>query len=114
VLTGAKRLKGEQVFGCSILDSIKMILEMPYESFVKIYSSTSQRALLFTGTSTGRSPMVAVRIAPIKPALVCLHGLEPKQVDKLAIKIADSQGIPLLVTKYNLDKLKSKLGKFTV
>jgi len=58
--------------------------------------------------------MVAVRIAPIKPALVCLHGLEPKQVDKLAIKIADSQGIPLLVTKYNLDKLKSKLGKFTV
>lgn len=114
VIAGSKRLKSEQIFGCSILDSVKLILEMPYESFVKIYSSTSQRALLFTGTSTGRSPMVAVRIAPIKPALVCLHGLEPNQVDKLAVKIADSQGLPLLVTTYNLEKLKSKLEKFTV
>ena len=113
-LTGAKKLEQTQIFGCTVLDSVKIILELPYESFVKIYSTTSQRALLFTNTSTGRSPMVAVRIAPIKPALVCLHGLAPEQVDKLAVKIADAEGIPLLVTKLGLDKVKEKVEGFKV
>ncbi|MFA4946584.1 MAG: transcriptional regulator [Candidatus Micrarchaeia archaeon] len=114
VLTGEKRLESEQIYGCTILDSVKIILEMPYESFVKIYSSTSQRALLFTGTTMGRSPMVAVRIAPIKPALVCLHGLTADKVDKLAIKIAEAEGIPLLVTSASLEKVKEKLAQFKV
>jgi len=101
-----------QLFGCTIIDSIKVILELPYESFVKIYSTTSQRALLFTGTTTGRSPMVAVRIAPIKPAMVVLHELPAEKVDKLAIKIAESEGIPLLVTKLSLDEIKKALKEF--
>jgi len=112
VLSAEERLKDTQVFGCTILDSVKIILELPYESFVKIYSTTSQRALLFTGTTTGRSPMVAVRIAPIKPALVVLHDLPAEKVDKLAIKIADGEGIPLMVTKLGLDEIKKRFKPF--
>ena len=107
-----ENLPKAQLFGCTIIDSVKVILELPYESFVKIYSTTSQRALLFTGTTTGRSPMVAVRIAPIKPAVVVLHDLPEERVDKLAVKIADSEGIPLIVTKLTLDEIKKSLKDF--
>ncbi|NYZ78264.1 helix-turn-helix domain-containing protein [Candidatus Micrarchaeota archaeon] len=111
-LANVRKLEEVQLFGCTILDSLKIILEMPYESFVKIYSTTSQRALLFTRTSTGRSPMVAVRIAPIKPAVIVLHGLEPDKVDKLAIRIAETEGIPLLVTGKSLEEIRKKLEQF--
>lgn len=111
-LANVRKLEEVQLFGCTILDSLKIILELPYESFVKIYSTTSQRALLFTRTSTGRSPMVAVRIAPIKPAVIVLHGLEPNKVDKLAVRIAETEGIPLLVTSKNLEEIKKKLEAF--
>ncbi len=111
-LANVRKLEETQLFGCTILDSLKIILEMPYESFVKIYSTTSQRALLFTRTSTGRSPMVAVRIAPIKPAVIVLHGLEPDKVDKLAVRIAETEGIPLLVTTKSIDEIKKKLEAF--
>ncbi len=100
------------LYGMTVLDSIKIILELPYESFVKIYSSTSQRALLFTGASTGRSPMVAVRLSPIKPAMVILHQISPDKVDKLAVKIAESEGIPLMVTNLSAQEVKKRLEKF--
>ena len=82
-----EKLESIDVFGATILDSLKIILEMPYESFIKVYSTTTQRALIFTQTASGRSPMVAVRVAPIKPAIVVLHDLEPHTVDKLALSI---------------------------
>lgn len=105
ILTGKKKLKQLNVFGCTVIDSLKMILELPYESFIKIYSNTSQRALFFTNVSTGRSPLVAVRVGPIKPALIVLHGLDSKKVDKLAIKIAEAEGIPLLATTMKQGKV---------
>ncbi len=108
-LTGGRKLEDVQLFGCTILDSLKVILELPYESFVKIYSTTNQRALLFTKTSTGRSPMVAIRIAPIKPALVVLHELTAEKVDKLAVRIAENEGIPLLVTQLKLEDVVKKI-----
>jgi len=113
-IINAKFLAGEQaknkmIFGCTILDSIKIILELPYESFMKIYSTTSQRALIFTHVETGRSPMVAVRVSPIKPVVVVLHGVT--KVDKLAVKIAESEGIPLLLTNEDLNVLNESLKK---
>jgi len=103
------KLSQVQLYGCTMIDSIKVILELPYESFMKIYSTTTQRALLFTNVSTGRSPMVAIRVSPIKPALVVLHGLKPDKVDKLAVKIAESEGIPLLLTSMEMPELKTIL-----
>lgn len=108
-VANADKLDSIDVFGATILDSLKIILEMPYESFIKVYSTTTQRALIFTQTAAGRSPMVAVRVAPIKPAIVVLHDLDDKSVDKLAVKIAESEGIPLIVTLKPIEEIKKKL-----
>ena len=89
-----------------------MILELPYESFIKIYSGTSERALVFLHVSTGRSPMIAVRVTPIKPAVIILHDIT--EVDKLAIKIAESEGIPLLTTKMSRDEIRKAAREMTV
>jgi len=109
VVACEEKIGTASVFGCTVLDSLKVILELPYDSFIKVYSTTSQRALLFTRVETGRSPLVAVRIAPIKPTAIILHDIEA--VDKLAIKIAESEGIPLLTTRMPLDDIRKKLGE---
>ena len=53
--------------------------------------------------------MVAIRIAPIKPALVVLHELTADKVDKLAVRIAENEGIPLLVTQLKLEDVVKKV-----
>ncbi len=111
VIAGEAKMQNKTVFGCTIVDSLKVILELPYESFVKVYSNTSQRALLFTRVETGRSPMVAVRVTPIKPAIVILHGVE--EVDKLAVKIAEAEKIPLLVTNIKLEEVNARLAQLS-
>ncbi len=112
IVSGETKLQQSKgVFGCTMLDSLKVILELPYENFVKVYSNTSQRALLFTRVETGRSPMVAVRVTPIKPALIILHDVD--EVDKLAVKIAEAEKIPLLTTKMPLEEVKKKLGELS-
>ena len=109
VVAGEDKLESVHVYGCTIIDSIKVILELPYESFMKVYSTTTQRALLFTNVSTGRSPLVAIRVSPIKPAMVVLAGLKPDKVDKLAVKIAESEGIPLIVTGEDIESVREQL-----
>ena len=59
--------------------------------------------------STGRSPMVVIRVSPMKPTLVVLHGIT--EVDKLAVKIAQKEQIPLLVTKKDIGKIKEELNR---
>lgn len=113
VMCSEEKLASITIFGCSILDSVKIILDLPYESFIKIYSTTTQRALIFTGTSGGRSPLVAVRVAPIKPAVIVLHGLTPEKTDKLAVRIAESEGIPLIVTKMPIEEIKTALKEYS-
>ncbi len=103
------KLDNVHVYGTTIIDSIKVILELPYESFMKVYSTTTQRALLFTNVSTGRSPLVAIRVSPIKPAMVVLLGIKADKVDKLAVKIAESEGIPLIVTTEDLEGVRANL-----
>ena len=69
---------------------------------------TSERALIFTRVSTGRSPMIAVKVAPIKPAVVVIHGT--KRVDPLAIRLAESERIPfILSTLKSVDELMRRL-----
>jgi len=53
--------------------------------------------------------MVVVRVAPIKPKVVVIRGLE--EIDKLAIKIAQVEKIPLLATKLSVDEIKTRLDK---
>lgn len=41
--------------------------------------------------------MIAVRVQGLKPAMVVLHGV--KRLDELAVKIAEKERVPLVVSK---------------
>jgi len=75
---------------------------------------TSERAIVFTNVERGRSPMIAIRVAPIKPAVVILHG--PKRsVDPLAIVLADREHIPLVLSLASyVDEIVEKLRRHSI
>lgn len=93
VLTGEEKL-GQHLFGYTVVDSYKAIVVLSGLDFYRIFGATSERALIFTGVSQGRSPMIAVKISPFKPRVVVLHGLM-KEIDPLAVSLAAHEGIPL-------------------
>jgi len=93
-----EHLLKKEIFGYTALDGPRAILELSSDEFLRIYGLTSQRALVFTKVSAGRSPFIAIRVSPIKPGLVILHG--PKEVDALGIKIAEREKIPVLLSGY--------------
>lgn len=116
----AKEIKGEviaakevmnvkKLYGYTMIDSLKVILDMPYTNFPRLYGNMSERAFIFKDVSTGRSPMVVIRVTPMKPSVVVLHELE--EVDKLAIKIAEREQIPIIVSGMNEEKIREKLNK---
>jgi len=55
--------------------------------------------------------MVAVRVSNLKPGAVILQGIEAREVDPVAVKIAQLEHIPLVVTKLSSDDLLSCLTK---
>jgi len=100
----------EKVYGYTVVDSISAILSLSGNEFLYIMGATSRRALVFTHVTTGRSPMIAVRVAPIKPAVVVVHG--PKRVDFLAIMLAEAEHIPLILsTAKTVEELLEGLRK---
>lgn len=86
------------LYGYTIIDSLKAILQLSYNEFQKLYGWSSDRAMVFTGVSTGRSPMVAIRVTNLKPGLVVLHGLPVSSVDPIAARIAEKERVPLIST----------------
>ncbi len=111
------RLKETQIYGYTVIDSMKVILEVPVHEYMQLYGKTPDRALVFRFVENGRSPMIAVKIGrfstDMKPAIVVLHGkVTPKNVDPLAVKIAESEKIPLLVTQRSIEDILSELKRF--
>ncbi len=84
--------------GYTIVDSIKTIESLASSEFVKLMGATSERLIVFTKITRGRSPLVAIKVAPVKPSLVVLHGI--KKVDILAIRIANKEDIPLVIAPH--------------
>jgi len=114
----AEIINGEQlnsfekvVNGHTIVDSLKAIISLNSYDFYKLYGFTTERALIFTRVSTGRSPMVAVRVANLKPAVVVLHGLAASEVDAIAVKIADIEKIHLITTTMPLEDVVKALRR---
>ena len=103
VLANEENLKDHELKGYTVIDSVKAITSLTAFEYMKIYGWTSERALIFTGISTGRSPMVAIRVHPMKPALIVYH--KPEKMDDLALRLARTETIPLVVTRMPLDKL---------
>lgn len=95
--------------GYTVIDSIKAITSLDSFDYLKIYGWSSQRALIFTGVKFGRSPMIAIRAHPLKPAMVVYQ--RPEQVDELAIKLAEIENLPLVRTNLELAVLLDKLRK---
>lgn len=99
-----KKLLNEKIFGYTVIDSIKAILELSEEEFLNLYGLNNERALIFTKVKLGRSPMIAIKVTKPKPKIVVLHGLNPQAVDKLAIKISNLEKIPLIVSTIKEEK----------
>ena len=109
VITNEDVVKEKKIYGYTLVDSLKVILEMPHSFLTGIYSNMNGKVMIFTGVSSGRSPMVVIRVSPSKPVAVVLHGL--KEADKLAIKLSEKERIPLIITKKEISKIKDVLNK---
>jgi len=97
------------IMGYSIVDSILAILRFSSLDYMRIYGRSTERTLFFTKVAYGRSPMIAVRAHPIKPAMVVY--IQPEKVDPLAIKLARLERIPLVSTELDPDELSKRLRK---
>ena len=95
------------IYGYTILDSLKAILDFNSYDYFKVYGWSVDRALLFAGVKYGRSPMVAIRAHPLKPSAVVY--INPEKVDELAIKLATLEEIPIAATYLTIADIKEKL-----
>ena len=110
-------LLDRDVYGYTALDSVKAIVALTPQQLLRLYGGTTQRIAILTNVSTGRSPMVAIKASQIgtsiavKPAAVILQGV--KELDPLAVKIADSIHLPLCVSEFkSAESLVKKLRSF--
>ncbi len=110
------KLKDTQIYGYSLIDSLKVILDVPVHEYIKMYGKTPERALIFLQVGSGRSPMIAVKVGrfstEMRPSIVVLHGID--KVDPIAQKIAESEKIPLLITTATIEEIKKALKEFEV
>lgn len=93
--------------GYTMIDSLKAIVNLSAEDLKRIYGKSTDRVLIFTNVTTGRSPMVAIKVTNMKPVLVILHDI--KKVDPLAQRIAKAEGIGLAITSADLNTVAKKL-----
>lgn len=100
-------MKERQLQGYTLIDSMKAITGLNATDYVRIFGWSTQRALVFTGVKFGRSPMIAIRVHPMKPSMVVYH--KPDEVDKLAYRLAEYEQIPLVTTTLELDELEARL-----
>ena len=110
ILTTSEIGLKKNVKGFTLVDSVKTIETINSGDYSQLYGWSTERAIIFTGIRYGRSPMIAIRVHPVKPTVVVYH--KPGSVDSLAIKLADRENIPLVVTTMPLDTLKKKLLNF--
>ncbi|HLC79391.1 MAG TPA: helix-turn-helix domain-containing protein [archaeon] len=110
------KLKETQVYGYTIIDSLKVILDVPVHEYIKMYGKTPERALMFLQVGSGRSPLIAVKVGrfstDMKPTIVVLQGID--KVDPIAQKIAESEKIPLLITTKPIEEIKKALKEFEI
>jgi putative transcriptional regulator len=89
-------IEEQRVYGYTIVDSIKAVLSLAGNEFFYLLGSTSQRVVVFTKVTSGRSPMIALRVSTIKPAVIVLHGT--RRLDYLAAWIAESENLPVILS----------------
>jgi len=104
-----RHLLNRKLFGYTVIDSYKAVMKLSVDEFKQLYGLSSERALVFTRVTTGRTPMVAVKVIGITPGMVVLHG-PLKRVDPLGIRLAESLHVPLVHSHVpSVDELLEKL-----
>ena len=104
------RVPSRMVYGYTIVDSLKAILQLNSNDYMKIYGWSTERALIFTDVTFGRSPMIAIRAHPLSPAVVVYQ--RPGSIDDLAIKLARLESIPLVSTDLDVKDIVERLEKY--
>ncbi len=112
VVYGADLLN-RHVFGYTVIDSLKAIVEFNPLELVRVYGATTERALIFTKVTTGKSPMIAIKLTSFRPSMVVFHGL--KELNPIAVKIAEKERLPLIISKAEsvekiINNLRNNLG----
>ncbi len=82
--------------GFLMFDSLTIIEEFNPQDFMMMMTLAQNKVLVFTGVTTGKPSMVALRISYIKPSMVLLH--RPVKLDRLAVRLSEKEGIPLVVS----------------
>lgn len=108
VVTGSEKLDTD-IYGYTVLDSIKTIYALSGYDFYKIYGATTERLIVFTKVGLGRSPMVAIRVVHLKPRMVVLHG--PRNVDEVGKALAEKERIILALSVRDEGKIIRELGE---
>ncbi|MFH1222289.1 MAG: helix-turn-helix domain-containing protein [Candidatus Micrarchaeota archaeon] len=111
VITNKDIVDNAKIYGYTLIDSIKVIMDMPFSYFQNLYGNVNERVFIFMGVSTGRSPFVVLRVSASKPSAVVLHNIEPGKIDKLAIKISEKERIPMIITKMPISEIKKVLTR---
>jgi putative transcriptional regulator len=95
--------------GYTVIDSVKAITGLSGQDYLQVFGASTERALIFTGVQYGRSPMIAVRTHPLKPAMVIY--VRPGQVDPLAVKLAELDNVLLATSDLRPPTLLERLEK---
>ncbi|MGB7788314.1 transcriptional regulator [Methanoregula sp.] len=97
------------IFGYTVVNSLNAIMQLSSDEFNRIYGWSTERALVFTNVSTGKSPMVAIRVTPFKPRCVVLQGIDAPDVHPIVAKMAERDRITVFCTGMDVDKIVSTL-----
>jgi putative transcriptional regulator len=97
------------LFGYTVVNSLNAIMQFSSDEFNRIYGWSTERAVVFTNVSTGKSPMVAIRVTPFKPRCVVLQGLDIADVHPIVEKMAERDRITVMCTTMDIDKIVSTL-----
>jgi putative transcriptional regulator len=97
------------LFGYTVVNSLNAIMQLSSDEFNRIYGWSTERAVIFTSVSTGKSPMVAIRVTPFKPRCVVLQGIEISDVHPIVEKMAERDRITMMCTMMEIDKIVSTL-----
>ena len=99
----------QTIFGYTVVNSLNAIMQLSSDEFNRLYGWSTERALVFTNVSTGKSPMVAIRVTPFKPRCVVLQGIEAADVHPIVEKMAERDRITVMCTSMDVDKIVSTL-----
>lgn len=97
------------IFGYTVVNSLNAIMQLSSDEFNRIYGWSTERAVVFTNVSTGKSPMVAIRVTPFKPRCVVLQGIDAADVHPFVGKMADKDRITVLCTGMEVETIVSTL-----